>query len=104
MAICQSCKNKWTWKQTLKKSFVLNTAMTCPYCGKKQYYASSTRKYSAIFPLVAISWVFLNKFLFESILSPFSLIILILLPLPVFFALYPMIVKLSNKEHTFGKN
>jgi CXXC-20-CXXC protein len=45
MPTCQNCDQKWGWKQTLKKSFTLDTGMICPYCEKKQYTTKKVDKY-----------------------------------------------------------
>ncbi|MDR4889763.1 hypothetical protein RGU12_19910 [Fredinandcohnia sp. QZ13] len=55
MPTCQKCKNKWSWKQTFKKSFTFTNAMTCPYCGEKQYITARTRKISASFSLAVFA-------------------------------------------------
>ena len=55
MPVCDNCKTRWSWKQTLKKSFVLTTSMECPNCGKKQYLTRKSRKRIFIFNLLIIS-------------------------------------------------
>ena len=95
MPTCQNCHNKWTWKQTFKKSFTLSVGMTCPYCDKKQYLTARMRKRSTIIPFIIISIIMLGNLLFgPSYTALFSLIILI----PLFLLINPFFVELSNEE------
>jgi len=39
MPVCKQCGNKWSWKQTLKKStFISGDGMICPYCKEINIY------------------------------------------------------------------
>lgn len=44
MPICQNCHKQWSWKQTVKKMFTLDTGMICPNCGKKQLLTTQSKK------------------------------------------------------------
>lgn len=94
MPTCQNCHYKWSWKQTLKKSFILSEGMTCPYCEKKQYITSRARKRSTVIPFL-VPLIMLGNLIFGT--SYFSLIALIIL-IPFIFVIYPFIIELSNKE------
>lgn len=96
MPTCQNCKNKWSWKQTVKKSFIIIYGMTCPYCGEMQYPTARMRKTSAIFPVI-ISFIMLGNLLFgPSYVALFALLGLI----PLLFIINPFFVELSNEEET----
>ncbi|MCD8510030.1 MAG: hypothetical protein LRY73_09285 [Bacillus sp. (in: Bacteria)] len=43
-SICQTCKQTWTWWQTVNSGFTLDTALECPICGSNQYLTIKTRK------------------------------------------------------------
>lgn len=95
MPICEDCNNKWSWKQTIKKTTTLNPTMICPYCGEKQYQTQSSKmKISFLTPIVLLPLliqIFFNvsgAVLFG--LFPVLLIIILLL--------YPFLMKLSSKE------
>lgn len=95
MPTCKNCHNKWSWKQTFKKSFTLIGGMTCPYCGKKQYLTARMRKRSTIIPFIIISLIMLGNLLFgPSYVALFSLLGL----LPLVFIINPFFVELSNEE------
>jgi len=94
MPICQNCHHKWTWKQTFKRSFTLDTGMKCPSCEEKQYMTSRARKRSTAIPFL-VPLIMLGNLIFGS--SYFSLIALIIF-IPFIFVLYPFIMELSNKE------
>lgn len=49
MPTCENCNNKWSWKQTVKKTSTLNPAMICPYCGKKQYQTQKSKNKGGLF-------------------------------------------------------
>lgn len=95
MPTCQCCKNQWTWMQTIKRMFTLDTALVCPYCEAKQYPTIPSKK----------RWGLLG------FLTPFTMLIAFLLDLPpvpalgilamTFFfllAIYPLLLEFTNKE------
>src|SRR5690625_2532583 len=95
MSTCQNCNNKWSWKQTFKKSSISFGGMTCPYCGKKQYQTKRSGKritiiYFTIFFLIMLH----NIFFGPSYIAFFTLLWLI----PLFFIINPFFVELSNEE------
>src|SRR5699024_6232882 len=92
MSTCQNCNNKWSWKQTFKKSSISFGGMTCPYCGKKQYQTKRSGKritiiYFTIFFLIMLH----NIFFGPSYIAFFTLLGLI----PLFFIINPFFVELS---------
>lgn len=97
MPTCQHCHRKWSFKQTLKKSFTLTGEMTCPYCEEKQYLTARMRKRSTIVPFIIISFIMLGNLLFG---PSYVALFLLLLLLPLFFIVYPFFVELSNEEET----
>lgn len=93
MPSCQNCGRKWSWKQTFKKSFTLDTGMICPYCEKKQSIAKGTRIKTALFTFIAITLVTVGSLLYgPSIVFVYIMIGLI----PFFLVLYPFWVELRN--------
>src|SRR5699024_7378510 len=95
MSTCQNCNNKWSWKQTFKKSSISFGGMTCPYCGKKQYQTKRSGKritiiYFTIFFLIMLH----NIFFGPSYIAFFTLLVLI----PLFFIINLFFVELSNEE------
>src|SRR5699024_12814691 len=95
MSTCQNCNNKWSWKQTFKKSSISFGGMTCPYCGKKQYQTKRSGKsitiiYFTIFYLIMLH----NIFFVPSYLAFFTFLGLI----PLFFIINLFFVYLSNEE------
>ena len=95
MRTCQNCHNKWSWKQTFKRSFTLGKGMECPYCHELQFYSLSFRKRSMILTftlLILISLI--NIFFGTSYTSVISSILLI----PLFLGVFPLFVELSNEE------
>ncbi|WP_188634358.1 TIGR04104 family putative zinc finger protein [Lentibacillus kapialis] len=95
MPTCENCNNKWSWKQTIKKTFTLDPAMTCPYCGEKQYETQKSRmKNSAlnfVIPLLLLLNIFIDipGFL---LLSLFPVLFIVVM------SLHPFFVKISSKE------
>lgn len=95
MPICKNCRNNWSWKQTVKKMFTLDTGMKCPYCGENQYQTQKSKKRTSILNSIVLLPLLLNIF--------FDIPIVMLLSLfPVLFiiviSLSPFIMHLSNKE------
>ncbi|RFB14750.1 hypothetical protein DZB84_14990 [Bacillus sp. HNG] len=95
MPTCQKCKNKWSWKQTFKKSFTFTNAMTCPCCGEKQYITARTRKISASISFIA---PFLGLFFNFDFYSPHVILFIMLGFLSLFIVIYPFYLDVSNKE------
>ncbi|KAB8138525.1 hypothetical protein F9U64_04435 [Gracilibacillus oryzae] len=96
MPVCQICHKTWSWKQTIKKSFTLDTGMNCPYCGEKQYVTTKTRKITALITFAVPVIMLVNLFFGASLVFLFLLIGVVFL----FFGTYPFYMKLSNEEET----
>lgn len=91
MPTCENCNNKWSWKQTIKESFTLDPAMTCPYCGEKQYQTQKSRiKCALLIPVILLPNFFIE------LGSLLVILFIILLLLYVLF--YPFLVEISSKE------
>jgi len=43
MPKCIACKEKWTWKQSMRSLVTFSRFISCPYCEKKQMFTSMTR-------------------------------------------------------------
>lgn len=91
MPVCQNCKEKWTWKQTMKSLFKLN----CPYCGKKQYESVASRKRTSIFILFPPIILSINLFLH---LSWWLIILILFMIVTILWLIYPFMMKLSNER------
>jgi CXXC-20-CXXC protein len=96
MPSCQKCDQKWSWKQTLKKSFTLDTGMICPYCKKKQYITKGTMIKNTLITFMAMTVMTIWSLFFG---SSFGLIAISISFVPLFVMLYPFWVELSNKEN-----
>lgn len=95
MPVCKNCGNKWSWKQTLKKTaFSFDSETICPYCKEKQYEASS-RKRNIALTLTIIILILMDKILG---LSLNSTIIFALIVCFIFIGISPFLVKLSNEK------
>lgn len=95
MRTCQKCNRKWTYKKTLKNSFILDNKLICPHCGEKQYVTFRTRRITFMATILIITFTLLSNLLFgPSFVLGFILIGFILLVL----GLYPFWVELSNKK------
>ena len=95
MPICENCNNKWSWKQTIKKTTTLNPAMICPYCEEKQYQTQKSKNKSSIFNTIILLPLLLQIFfdIPRAILLSLFPILFILVML-----LYPFLVKISSRE------
>src|SRR5699024_2850660 len=95
MSTCQNCNNKWSWKQTFKKSSISFGGMTCPYCGKKQYQTKRSGKRITIIYFTIFLLIMLNNIFFcPSYITFFTLLGLI----PLFFIINSFFVELSNEK------
>ncbi|WP_082411907.1 TIGR04104 family putative zinc finger protein [Thalassobacillus devorans] len=97
MPVCDHCKKKWTWKETVFSKLMLSSSAPCPYCGEKQYASAKTRKRGGIMVLSVIIPMFIVS------LFDFSMLFYILFGLIVFFivmGLSPFYYELSSKEES----
>lgn len=96
--ICEKCHNKWTWKQTVKKTFSLYPKMTCPYCGEIQYQTMKSKGKSFFFNSIVLLPLLLNIF-FDIpgviILSLFPILFILMM------LIFPFFVEISNRDQ-FG--
>lgn len=91
MPVCQNCKKEWTWKQTIKSLFKLK----CPYCGKKQYESTASKKRTSVLsviPLIAMPIVIMFN------LQWWTVVLLTIPMIAIVWSIYPYIIELSNEE------
>jgi len=98
MPTCQHCNQKWTWKQTFKKSFTLDTAMLCPYCGEKQFVTARARKRSALITMTIPLLIFIPYFFDISIPAAISIYLAAGAGIML---IHPFFVELSSQEEAF---
>lgn len=60
MPTCENCNNTWSWKQTMKKMMILNPAMSCPYCDKKQYQTKKSRMKTSLTTMIIFIPLFIR--------------------------------------------
>src|SRR5690625_3696951 len=95
MPTCENCNNKWSWKQTIKKTTTLNPEMTCPYCGERQYQTQKSKTKIGLLTII-ILWPLLIQALFD--ISGAILLSLIPVLASIVFLVYPFLVELSSEE------
>ncbi|MFS0750080.1 TIGR04104 family putative zinc finger protein [Oceanobacillus sp. 1P07AA] len=95
MPECQKCGENWTWKQTIKKSFTLDTRMICPYCHETQFISKRSRKRSSAFTFLIPLVLLLNIFWHPTLWT----IVIMLLVLIILMVSYPYWLELSNEEN-----
>lgn len=96
MPTCRNCDQKWTWIQTFKKSFTLDTAMICPYCEKKHYITKGTTIKTTLITFIAMTVMTFWSLFFG---LSYAFISISISSVPLFVMLYPIWVELSNKEY-----
>lgn len=95
MPKCQHCGENWTWQQTVKKSFTLDTHMKCPYCNEKQFISKRTRKWSSAFMFVIPLVLLLNIFWQPTL---WTIVIMVFIA-SIYLVSYPYWLELSNEEN-----
>ena len=98
MPTCQNCDRKWSWKQTFRKSFTLDSGMTCPYCQKRQYLTKGTRIKTALITFITITILTICSLVYG---PSFTFLYIWICLIPLFVVLYPFWVELANKEKSF---
>ncbi|MGP4060175.1 TIGR04104 family putative zinc finger protein [Halobacillus sp. H74] len=102
MPICQSCGNKWSWKQSVKSLFRFSRKMKCPYCGEMQYQSQDSMKKGslvALIPIILAPIITMVAQLFFSLEPLFGFVLMIyVLLMGLFFSITPFVLRLSNKE------
>ncbi len=97
MPICKNCNQKWSWKQTVKKMTTLNSEMTCPYCGEKQYQSKKSKAIAPFLGLIILLPLLIQFFIDLPIVITLSLIPILA---GIIFVIYPFAMKLSNEEES----
>ena len=95
MPICENCNNKWSWKQTVKKTMTLNPEMSCPYCGGKQYQSKISKKKAPFLGLIVLLPLLIQAFFDVPVVILLSLIPILA---GIVFIFYPFLIELSSKE------
>lgn len=96
MPTCENCNNKWNWKQTIKKTFTLDSTLLCPYCVEKQYQTQKSKIKGGFLTGIVVFLPLLIRNLFNMpVVGSFSLLFALLV---ITFLLYPFLVELSSKE------
>lgn len=93
MPTCKQCHHKWTWTDTIKRTF--KKKKECPYCGEIQYtsFKSSQRMtwYGLIIPIL---FIVISLFSLPTIIGTIVSAIIIVIG----FLTQPFLTTLSNKE------
>lgn len=95
MPICDNCNHKWSWTQTVKKTTTLMPAMSCPYCGEKQYQTQKSKTKAGLFSLIILFPLLIQAFYNVSATILLSLIPILAI---VIFLLFPFLVEISGEE------
>ncbi|TFJ91249.1 TIGR04104 family putative zinc finger protein [Lentibacillus salicampi] len=96
MPTCENCNNKWSWKQTVKKTTTLDPAMVCPYCEKKQYQTQKSKtKGGFLTGIVVFLMIMIPNFLNLSLAGTLGLLPVLI---AIILLIYPYLVELSCKE------
>jgi|SRR5690625_1970986 len=95
MPSCSNCNEKWSWKQTVKKTMTLNPEMSCPHCGAKQYQSKSTKTKAPFWGLIVLLPLLIQTFFNVPVVILLSLIPVLAV---IVFILYPFLIELSSKE------
>src|SRR5699024_5244459 len=115
MPICENCHNEWTWKETFKRSFTLDSKMRCPYCDKDQYITQKSKLKTFFFNMIVLlplvlnlifnipGVILLSLFIILFIFNIFILILLILFSILfiIFILIHPFNMEIGNTD-TFG--
>ena len=95
MPTCQSCEEKWSWLDSMKKILKCRKRMNCHHCGKVQYQSKSSMNKMSLFSLLPL---FILPF---NVTFNLSLVSTLLLGVPLLilaFSMNPFLLKLSNKD------
>ncbi|WP_338025379.1 TIGR04104 family putative zinc finger protein [Caldalkalibacillus thermarum] len=95
MPVCQNCGERWTWNQTFKRMFTLATSMRCPYCEKKQYLTTKSRRRSSFCGFVP-PLTLLLPIIFDA--SSLTTIIILIGTSLLMIGIWPFFIELSNQE------
>ncbi|WP_163970420.1 TIGR04104 family putative zinc finger protein [Oceanobacillus halotolerans] len=95
MPTCRNCGKEWSWKQSFKKMFTLDTAMECPYCDRKQYLTTKARKRNSLLPFLA-PLIMLLSILFD--IPPSITLGMLLVTFLFIMGFSPLLMELSNEE------
>ncbi len=97
MPICTNCNTWWTWKDTWKATFRLDTRFPCPYCQAIQFQSKNSRKKLVGFNFATLVPILL--FLFD---IPWYWIISLWASLFVcYIVTYPFLVELTSEEEDY---
>lgn len=100
MPTCENCNNKWSWKQTLRKTTTLNPAFTCPHCGEKQFQTLKSKKKMAFLTPIVLLPLLLQIFFDIPGVILFSLYVLLFW---IAMLSYPFLVEVNSKEEYIGE-
>lgn len=97
MPTCQNCHEKWSWKQTIKKSLTLLVGMTCPYCSERQYQTARMRRRTTLIPIIIVPFIMIGHHFFG--FSPLYMLFLFgILLLGI--AINPFFIELASEEES----
>ncbi|MFC7746952.1 TIGR04104 family putative zinc finger protein [Lentibacillus kimchii] len=95
MPTCANCHHRWSWGQTIKKTNAIDPAMTCPYCGEKQYETQKSRKKNSVLNLVILLPLLIQAFFDIPAVVLIAFIIIIFVAVIL---LHPLWMEISSRE------
>ncbi|MBM7553486.1 TIGR04104 family putative zinc finger protein [Thalassobacillus pellis] len=95
MPVCDSCKQEWSWKETMSGSLMWKSKAKCPYCGEEQYMTAKSKRQSSMMSLIPVVPM--------SITIQFGLSVFLYLPMVIVLGLLagslaPRYIKLASYE------
>src|SRR5699024_9941211 len=95
MPTCKNCNNKWSWKQTIKKTMTLYPEMSCPCCEEKQYQSKKSKT-----KVPFLSLIILLPLLIRAFFDVPGAVLLSLIPVLaiIIILIYPFLIELSSRE------
>ncbi|MEC5425040.1 hypothetical protein QGM71_16255 [Virgibacillus sp. C22-A2] len=94
MPICAHCGKRWSYRETLKKSFRIK--MICAYCHEGNYYSARGRMKSTIIPVVVSPFILFSSILLD--LSVTWVTVLAIVLLVIILSVTPFWIELSKEE------
>lgn len=97
MPTCDVCNNKWSWKQTIRKSLtLLDPAMICPYCENEQYQTRQSKVKNGVLTAMIVLITSLVEKLFDlSLVGTLSLLFILL---AILFIISPFLMEVRSGE------
>ncbi|TFD92932.1 TIGR04104 family putative zinc finger protein [Jeotgalibacillus sp. R-1-5s-1] len=96
MPTCPNCQHSFTWSETVRRSFKLNSGVKCPSCEQMNYPTKKSRTRSALVSFIPLPIILLSNLFYPLNWTGYA--VFLIATFIIVLSLLPFTIRLTDKE------